>query len=431
MVDALVDLTPDDTTEAVRDRIAAWIDRHVPADWVKAARSGDLRTLREVRSREEYEAWYPTLAGSGLVAPAWPRPFGGLGLPARLVRIVHEMLASARLARLNFIGVNLAGPTILEWGTDDQKQRYLRPILDNSEIWCQLFSEPSAGSDLAGLATRARRGGDCWIVDGQKVWTSFAHQARFGLLLARTDPAVPKHQGLTYFVADLRAPGVTVRPLREMTGNAVFNEVFLDGVAIPDSARLGPVGGGWAVARTTLMNERSALGSGGGFSDGRGGRSVSQLVDACRAGLDAASPAQQVDLRHRLVQAWIDQRVGGWTAQRAKAARLAGRPVGPEGSVAKLFEAQRNQRLQSLAHAMLGAQGMARDGDDGATAEVWHGFLRSRANTIEGGTSEIQRNILGERVLGLPAEPTVDRDIPWCDVAGRRSGGPSSREGRG
>ena len=430
-MDALLDLSSDDSPATVRERVSTWIEDHVAADWLTAARSGDPRKLREVRSREEYEAWYPTLAASGLVAPAWPRRYGGLGLPAPLVRVVNELLAAARLARLNFIGVNLAGPTILEWGTDDQKDRYLRPILANSEIWCQLFSEPSAGSDLAGLATRARRDGDSWVVEGQKVWTSFAHQARFGLLLARTDPAVPKHRGLTYFLADMTAPGVIVRPLREMTGNAVFNEVFLDAVALPDTARLGPVGDGWAVARTTLMNERTALGTGGGFSDGKGGRSVPQLLDAYRAGAGAASPAERTVTRQELVQVWIDKRVGEWTAQRAKAARQAGRPLGPEGSIAKLFEAQRNQRLQRLAHAMLGARGMARHADEGPTAEVWHGFLRSRANTIEGGTSEIQRNILGERVLGLPAEPAVDRDIPWCEVAGRRPAGASSREGRG
>jgi len=420
-VDRLLDVTPDSDADAARDRVTAWLEEHVPADWLAAARSGDLRKLRAVRSRQDYEAWYPTLAAAGLVAPGWPRGYGGLGLPAPLVRMVNEVLASVRVARLNFIGVNLAGPTILEWGTDEQKARYLPPILDNREVWCQLFSEPSAGSDLAGLATRARRDGDVWIVDGQKVWTSFAHQARFGLLLARTDPAVPKHQGLTYFLADLQAPGVTVRPLREMTGNAVFNEVFLDGVAVPDAARLGPVGQGWPVARTTLMNERSALGQGGGFSDGKGGRSIVQLLDAYRAGAGGGSPAERTVTRQQLVGAFIDHRIGQWTAQRAKAARRAGRPVGPEGSVAKLFEAQRNQRLQRLAHSMLGAAGMARETGDSATGEVWHGFLRSRANTIEGGTSEIQRNILGERVLGLPAEPAVDRDIAWQDILSRRA----------
>lgn len=420
-MDQLLDLTPDHRATEVRDQVAAWIEEHVPVDWLAAARSGDPRKLRAVRSRQDYEAWYPRLAAAGLVAPGWPRAYGGLALPADLVRVVNEVLASARLVRLNFIGVHLAGPTILEWGTDEQKHRYLRPILDNTEIWCQLFSEPSAGSDLAGLSTRARRAGDVWIIDGQKVWTSFAAHARFGLLLARTDPAVPKHSGLTYFLADMSAPGVTVRPLREMTGNAVFNEVFLDSVELPDVARLGPAGEGWSVARTTLMNERSALGQGGGFSDGRGGRSVLQLLDAYRAGAGGDSAAERAVTRQQLVRAYAEKRIGEWTAQRARAARLAGRTVGPEGSIAKLFEAQRNQRLQRLAHSMLGAAGMARGADDGATAEIWHGFLRSRANTIEGGTSEIQRNILGERVLGLPAEPAVDRDIAWQDILSRRA----------
>ncbi|HVW32153.1 MAG TPA: acyl-CoA dehydrogenase family protein [Acidimicrobiia bacterium] len=417
----LLDLSPDSAAAEVRHRVTAWVEDHVPADWLAAARSGDPRKLRAVRSRADYEAWYPTLAAAGLVAPGWPREYGGLGLPADAVRVVNEVLGSARLVRLNFIGVGLAGPTILEWGTEEQKQRYLRPILDNAEIWCQLFSEPSAGSDLAGLATRARRDGDTWVVNGQKVWTSFAAQARFGLLLARTDPSAPKHQGLTYFLADLHGPGVTVRPLREMTGHAVFNEVFLDGVVLSDAARLGPVGQGWSVARTTLMNERTALGQGGGFSDGKGGRSVLQLLDAYRAGAGGDTPAGRAVTRQALAGAFIEQRIGQWTAQRAKAARLAGRPTGPEGSVAKLFEAQRNQRLQHLAHSMLGAAGLAREDGDAATAEVWHGFLRSRANTIEGGTSEIQRNILGERVLGLPGEPAVDRHIAWQDILSRRA----------
>ena len=417
----LLDLTPDHSATEVRAAVTAWLEERVPADWLAAARSGDPRKLRAVRTRQDYEAWYPTLAAAGLVAPGWPRAFGGLGLPEHLLRVVNEVLRSARIARLNFIGVGLAGPTILEWGTEEQKRRYLRPILDNTEIWCQLFSEPSAGSDLAGLSTRARRDGDVWVVDGQKVWTSFAASARFGLLLARTDPAVPKHVGLTYYLADMQASGVTVRPLREMTGNAVFNEVFLDDVMLPDGARLGPVGQGWSVARTTLMNERAALGQGGGFSDGSGGRSVLQLLDAYRAGAGGETSAQRAVTRQGLVRAYAEKRIGEWTAQRAKAARRAGRSAGPEGSVAKLFEAQRNQRLQRLAHSMLGAAGMARPVDDTTTAEVWHGFLRSRANTIEGGTSEIQRNILGERVLGLPAEPAVDRDIAWQDIHSRRA----------
>ncbi len=280
--------------------------------------------------------------------------------------------------------------------------------------WCQLFSEPGSGSDVAGLATRAVRDGDEWIVNGQKVWTTLAHVASFGLLLARTDPDAPKHKGLTYFVVDMKAPGVDVRPLKQITGDAEFNEVFFTDVRIPDAWRLGPLGEGWAVATTTLMNERVAL-SGAGSSGGEnvGGGPVADLVRyAKKTGVWDADAV----IRQRLVQAVIEGRIIRITNQRAAAQRKTGRQPGPEGSITKLFQAEYNQRLQNLAVDVMGAHGMAWPAGDTDVAQRVRGFLRSRANTIEGGTSEIMRNILGDRVLGLPREPDPSKDLPWKDV---------------
>jgi alkylation response protein AidB-like acyl-CoA dehydrogenase len=257
------------------------------------------------------------------------------------------------------------------------------------------------------------RDGDEWIVNGQKVWTTLAHVASFGMLLARTDPDAPKHKGLSYFIVDMKAPGVEVRPLKQMTGEAEFNEVFFTDVRIPDAWRLGPLGEGWAVATTTLMNERVAL-SGAGSQGGAnvGGGPVDELVAFAKRTGAWDEPV----MRQRLIQAVIKGRIIRITNYRSAAQRKAGRQPGPEGSITKLFQAEYNQRLQNLAVDVLGASGMAWDGADDATAARVRGFLRSRANTIEGGTSEIMRNILGDRVLGLPREPDTSKNVPWKDV---------------
>ncbi|MDQ6853523.1 MAG: acyl-CoA dehydrogenase family protein, partial [Actinomycetota bacterium] len=319
----------------------------------------------------------------------------------------------------------MGGPTVMTWGGEEQKERLLRPLATNQEIWCQLFSEPGAGSDVAGLSTKAVRDGDEWIVNGQKVWTSLAHMAKWGMLIARTDPDVPKHTGMTYFVVDMQAPGVTVRPLVQITGDAEFNEVFFDDVRIPDSMRLGPVGDGWRVAVTTLMNERVSLSGAGSVSgDTIGGSPVSRLIEHHRGIADA-------DARQRLAQAYIESRLIRLNNERAAAKRKTGHEVGPEGSITKLMSAEFNQRLQKLAVDLEGIGGVAWEGGDtgqrGGRRPTWladgadpgtlaRGFLRAQANTIEGGTSDIMRNILGERVLGLPKEPDPSRDVPWKDV---------------
>jgi len=284
------------------------------------------------------------------------------------------------------------------------------------EIWCQLFSEPGAGSDVASLSTRATRDGDEWIAEGQKVWTTLGHMASFGMLLARTDPEAEKHKGLTYFVVGMHAPGVEVRPLRQMTGDAEFNEVYLTDVRIPDTERLGDVGAGWGGAIVTLMNERVAIGS---MSAARGSGPVSTLLDLWRRRPQSdRDPAR----RDRLVKLWVEAEVLRLTNLRAAANSAAGTP-GPEGSTGKLAYAEVNQRIYDLALELMGPEGMLygsyemrRPDTAGAMSDPARMFLRTRANSIEGGTSEVMRNILGERVLGLPGDIRADKGIPWSKI---------------
>jgi alkylation response protein AidB-like acyl-CoA dehydrogenase len=359
---------------------------------------------------------------AGLAYVHFPVGHGGLGLLPGLQGHVDGRLSACGAPSAftaNPIGYGMGAPVVVTYGSDDQKRRYLRPLFAGEHIWCQLFSEPGAGSDVASLATRAVRDGDEWAVSGQKVWTSLAHIARYGLLVARTDPDVPKHAGLTYFVLDMHAPGVDVRPLRQMTGEAEFNEVFLDGVRIPDSERLGGVGEGWTVAMTTLMYER--------FNTAvvpRGSGSIAVALREWGARTDKSSPGALV-LRDRLVRAWVDAEVHRLTNLRAAAQRQRGVP-GPEGSVGKLSMATVRQATLDVAVDLLGAHGMLYPSGYEMTRPEAMGldlagdarrtFLRVQANSIEGGTSDIMRNILGERVLGLPAEPRVDKVLPWTKV---------------
>jgi alkylation response protein AidB-like acyl-CoA dehydrogenase len=313
---------------------------------------------------------------------------------------------------------------VLTYGSEEMKKTLLPRIFSGEDIWCQLFSEPSAGSDVAGLACRAVRDGDDWVLNGQKVWTTVAHLAKWGMLLARTNPDAPKHDGLSYFLLDMKSPGVDVRPLYQITGEAEFNEVFLSDVRIPHERMLGREGQGWQVAITTLMNERVAIGGGG--SKRKGGGATAQLLQLWRQrSPDTLSPCQEALLRDRVTRCYIDNELLRLTAQRARAAQRAGNP-GPEGSVSKLAQAEINKRLWETAIDVLGADGLSFEAGyelrqasalpDTAVGLAKYQFLRSRANSIEGGTSEIMRNILGERVLGLPGEPRVDKNVPWKDV---------------
>jgi alkylation response protein AidB-like acyl-CoA dehydrogenase len=356
----------------------------------------------------------------GLAWVHFPPGSGGLGLDPQFQRRVHERLAEHGISDGFFenpMGIGMVAPTIVTHGTDEQRQRFLRPIFTSEEIWCQLFSEPGAGSDVASAATRAVRDGDTWVVHGQKVWTSLGHLAAYGLLLARSDPDVPKHKGMTCFLVDMHAPGVEVRPLRQLTGDAEFNEVYFDGTRVEDAMRVGAVGDGWRVSVTTLMNERVAI---GGQTPPRASGPIADALAQWEANPERRSPVR----RDELARLWIEAEVIRLTNIRAQAARQVGDP-GPEGSISKLAQAELNQRCYAFAVHMLGPAGMLFESGFAprAAAEAMHGvtdttrsFLRSRANTIEGGTSEIMRNILGERVLGLPGDVRVDRDVPWRDV---------------
>jgi alkylation response protein AidB-like acyl-CoA dehydrogenase len=310
----------------------------------------------------------------------------------------------------------MAAPTILRFGTEEQKSRFLRPLWVGEEVWCQLFSEPGAGSDLAALGTRAVRDGDAWVVNGQKVWTSSAHLARWAILIARTDPDVPKHSGITYFICDMTDPGVEVRPLRQITGEAEFNEVFLTDVRIPDAHRLGEIGDGWRVAQTTLMNERVAIGSRPAPQDG-GMPGV--VARTWRENPDRHTPELHDRLLDLLTQAEALRLAGVRLRQ-----QLAVGSPGPEGSAMKLAFARLAQELSGLEVELLGEDGLRYDdwtlrrpdGVDFFGREAGYRYLRAKGNSIEGGTSEILRNSIAERVLGLPSEPRVDKDVPWKDL---------------
>jgi alkylation response protein AidB-like acyl-CoA dehydrogenase len=397
------------TDAAARTR--AWVAEHVPAAWREAATRGGSAAIREVRSRDDYEAWYPTFAAAGLVAPTWPVPYGGLDVPPAVARAIEGELAPFNLGRLNPLGLNLAAPALFAHGTEEQRLRFLPPIVGNEERWCQLFSEPGAGSDLASLATRAERDGDGWVLSGQKVWTTWAHVSDFGVCLARTDPDVPKRNGITYFLVDLHAPGVTVRPLRHLTGEVDFNEVFLDGVAVPDDHRVGEVGDGWRVARATLSSERQMVaGSGSGGVDRIGGSGPDRVLARAQHLGRWHDPV----VRQRLMTLGSAERVRGWTNQRVRASLRAGRTPGPESSIGKVHQGELNQALQLLATDLLGPDATA--WPDGSLPFEVQGMLRSRANTIEGGTTEVNKNVIGERVLGLPREPDPYDGTPWNEV---------------
>jgi alkylation response protein AidB-like acyl-CoA dehydrogenase len=404
--------------KAVIDAVRAWVDAHVPRTWIEAAHAGGADKIRAVRTRVAYEEWYPAFAASGLVVPTWPVEYGGLGLAPSTARLVENELRPYNLGRLNPLGLNLAAPALFAHGTEAQRQRFLPPIVRNEEVWCQLFSEPGAGSDLASLATRAERAGDRWLVTGQKVWTTWAHIADFGVLLARTDPDLPKRQGITYFLLDLHQPGVDVRPLRHITGEVDFNEVFLDRAVVPDDMRVGAVGDGWKVANATLSGERQMVsGAGSGGVDRIGGRGADHVLRLARATGASKDPL----LRQDLMRVYSEEQIRDWTNQRVRAQVRAGRSPGPESSVGKVHQGSLNQRIQELAVRVLGTAAVAWQpaGEssyaESLPAEV-RGMLRSRANTIEGGTTEVNKNILGERVLGLPREPDPYHNAAWRET---------------
>jgi alkylation response protein AidB-like acyl-CoA dehydrogenase len=360
----------------------------------------------------------------GLAWLHFPPDCGGLGLTPKDQQRAQSRLSQggAPIAGLkNPIGYGMCAPTIVAHGTDEQKVRYLRPLFTSEEIWCQLFSEPGAGSDVAGLSTRAERDGDEWILNGQKVWTTLAHISSYGLLVTRTNPDVPKHRGMTAFLVDMKAPGVEVRPLYQITGEAEFNEVFFTDARVNDSARIGGEGDGWRVAVTTLMNERVSIGGG---VVRRGGGPIAEALRIWKEKWSGDTSPHALALRDRLVSSWIRCEVFSMTNQRASQVRRSGTP-GPEGSVGKLAFAEENQRVYDLCMDLLGNEAMLfpsgypmirPDLVGMNNPDVRKMFLRVRANSIEGGTSEVMRNILGERVLGLPGDVRNDKELAWKDV---------------
>jgi alkylation response protein AidB-like acyl-CoA dehydrogenase len=352
--------------------------------------------------------WFHDLGQAGWGTPTWPRQYGGRGLGRDEGGVVAEELRRRGVERPeeDFVGVWLAGPTILQWGTEEQRASFLPPLSVGEHRWCQLFSEPGAGSDLASLATSAVQDGDHWVVNGQKIWSSFANTADFGLLMARTDPSVPKHDGITYFLLDMRTPGVEVRPLRQMTGDAEFNEVFLTDVVVPDSARLGPVGAGWKVAISTLMHERNSLTGPAVVGPGVADRLIDEAVDS--------GAWADTDVRDRLQHMLVDERALQTATFRASTDN--GRNPGAIDSVRKLVSAGLNERAGQIRVDLVPA--IAWPAGTGLPAGA-RSFLEMKKFCIAGGTSEIQRNIIPERVLGLPRDVDPDRGRPFNQRAAR------------
>lgn len=377
--------SPDAFRAEVRDHLErAWDPERYPVE-------GGNRTTA---SGTPLGAWHAKLQEARLVAPHWPERYGGRGLSmsAKLV-VTEELIRAGAPAASNVIAVGWAGPTILRHGTDAQKDRFLEPMLTGDEQWCQLFSEPGAGSDLAGLTTRAERDGDEFVIDGQKVWTSGAHESDWGILLARTDPAATKHEGITYFLLDMHQSGVEVRRIRQMTGESEFCEVFLTGARVPAELVVGEVHGGWTVALTTLMNERISLSTGQGMLWGLGPSFADFWRRASRGSRDAAT-------RDRLASAYIQDAVIRRLKEQAVAAAEGGVP-GVEAAIQKILADRAGQQVMALAHDLMGLQGLSWPDDAGDRAFL-SGFLFSPALTIGGGTEEVQKDILGERALGLP-----------------------------
>lgn len=369
------------------------------------------------------QEWLDARYDAGLAWVHFPEGHGGLGLPqekqAEVNRLFEAAGAPDNRSGTNGIGLGMAAPTILAFGTPAQKERFLKPLWTGREIWCQLFSEPGAGSDLAAIATRAVRDGDEWVVNGQKVWTSGAHNARWAILVARTNPDVPKHGGLTYFLCDMTDPGVEVRPLRQITGEAEFNEVFLTDVRIPDSNRLGAEGEGWKVANATLNNERVAI---GGRAAPRESGMIGVVAQTWREHPERHTP----ELEDRLLRLWVDAEVARLTGMRLRQKLAQGQP-GPEGAAMKLSFARIAQQASGLELEILGEEGLRYTSEPGWTMvrpeqvemtgrDAVYRYLRAKGNSIEGGTSEILRNVVAERVLGLPGEHRADKDVPFKEL---------------
>ena len=390
-----LNLTPEETK--FRDELRAWLEANVPKDW------GEWREKPLEESFPYLRAWQRKLYEAGWAAVSWPREYGGRGATLMEQSLFWEEMARVEAPPMaNSLGLGLIGPTIIAYGTDEQKKRFIPKILSAEEIWCQGFSEPNAGSDLAALQTEARLDGDHYVVNGQKVWTSYGWIGNWCELVVRTDSDVPKHKGLSVLLIDMKSPGVEVRPLKQMTGESEFNEIFFRDVRVPVANLLGKVNDGWNVAVSTLMYERGSYGARLHLIFKR---AITRLIELSHKFQKDGHPAAQDPItRQKLAQCYAEIEIMRWNQLRAFSRVTATGVPGPEGSIQKIFWSELNQRLQQIAQEIFGPYGQLLAGDkDAVDNGIWsYGYLRTRGNTIEAGTSEVQRNIIGHFVLGLP-----------------------------
>lgn len=402
-----------DTKEeaSFRAEVRSWLEANAQLKDTRKSRAG--RSLRPESERlERARAWQAKKAEAGYAAITWPKEYGGLGGTS-----IQSVIYSQEEAHFDVpggfyeIGLGMCIPTMLAWATEEQKQRYVKPALYGDEIWCQLFSEPSAGSDVAGLRTKAERDGDDWVINGQKVWTSGAHFCDYGIIVTRSDPTVPKHKGLTFFFLDMKSPGIEIRPIKQITGDANFNEVFFTDVRVPDAQRLGAVGEGWKVALTTLMNERLAIGQGSGVD-------YNELLQLARdTELETGPAIKDSSVREHLADWYVQSQGLKYTKFRTLTALSKGQQPGPESSIGKIVSGPKMQDLAGFGMELQGQGGILHDGDlsplNAAFQNQWFGGAGYR---IAGGTDEILRNIVSEQVLGLPQDVRVDKTVPYNEL---------------
>jgi acyl-CoA dehydrogenase len=409
----------DDTPEeaAFRAEARAWLEAHAPLRGSGDSAGGALDEPGSPEMVADAKRWQATKADGGWACITWPEPYGGRGATA--IQAVIWGQEEARFhTPLNIfsIGQGMLGPTLMAHGTEAQKQRYLNKMLCGEEIWCQLFSEPAAGSDLAGLRTTATQNGDAWVLRGQKIWTTGAQISDFGMIVTRTDPDAPKHAGITYFIVDMRSPGIEIRPIKQINGGTGFNEVFFSDVRVPDDMRVGAVNDGWRGAITTLMNERASIGA------GRGGAGFEHLLRLARETEWEGRPALEVDsVRQRLADFYIESRGLVYTTYRTLTALSRGQTPGPESSIGKLVGAPLGQRMAAFALELLDGAGAAATPLAASDAATWQqAYLSTPGLRLAGGTDEILRNIIAERVLRLPPEIRLDKNVPFVAVPTQR-----------
>lgn len=403
----------DDTPEeaAFRAEARAWLTANAPKDVARMGREN----VDEATALAAARAWQAQKAAAGWACLHWPKAYGGRGA-SPIERVIWEQEESRFAVPRGFfdIGLGMCGPTMMMYATEAQKARHLPPMLRGEEIWCQLFSEPSAGSDVAGLRMRAVRDGDDWVINGQKIWTSGAHYSDWGILVTRHDPHVPKHKGLTFFFVNMKSPGITVKPIKQISGTSNFNEVYFDDVRIPDAQRLGEVGQGWQVSLTTLMNERLAVGD----APGPGFDEAFQLARTVE--LEDGPAIDNAEVRQRLAEWYVQSRGLKYTKFRGMTALSRGAVPGPEASITKLVSANLLQSVASFGMDLMDMGGTVQGGDQPAAGLFQQAVLYAPGLRIAGGTDEILRNIIAERVLGLPADIRVDKDIPFNQLPGGR-----------